>query len=113
MFPIINDRVLLASFYRNYRQRKNNREVETHGLPHPVTNRIISYANRNCRRGGFDIFQDIPEIKREKLATEEFVKICLGDEGSAKGGKLGWHCVNTLHYRLTLKYKLEYSPEGK
>jgi len=50
---------------------------------------------------------------REKLTTKEFMKICLGGEGSPKGGGLGWNCVNTLHYRLTLKYKLEYSPEGK
>ncbi len=85
----------------------------TYGLRRPVTSRIISCANRNCRRGGFDILQDISEMMREKLNTKEFVKICLGDEGSPKGGRPGWNCVNTLHYRLTLKYKREYSPEGK
>jgi hypothetical protein len=78
----------------------------TYGLPRPVTSRVIPCANRNCRRGGFDMFQDISEMMREKLATKEFVKICLGDEGSSKAGKLGWNCVNTLHYRLTLKLKL-------
>jgi len=91
----------------------NTLPSRTYGLPRPVTSRIISCANRNCRRGGFDIFQDISEMMREKLTTKEFVKICLGDEGHPKGGRPGWNCVNTLHYRLTLKYKLEYSPEGK
>jgi len=52
-------------------------------------------------------------MMREKLIAKEFVKICLGDEGSPKGGRLGWNCVYTFHYRLTLKYKLENSPEGK
>jgi len=84
-----------------------------YGLPHPVTSPIISCANRNCRSGGFDIFQDIAEMVHEKLVTKKFVKVCLGDERSRKGGNLGRDCINTLHYCLTLKYKPEYSPEGE
>ena len=37
-----------------------------YGLPRPVTSPIISCANRNCRSGGFDIFQDIAEMVHEK-----------------------------------------------
>ena len=70
----------------------------------PVANRIISCGKRNCRNGGFDIFHDISEMIDEKLSTKEFVKVCLGDEGSLKGRRLGG-CINMLHYRLTLKYK--------
>jgi len=85
----------------------------TFGLPRPVTSPIISCANRNCRSGGFDIFQDISEMVHENLTTKEFVKVCPGDEGSPKGGKLGGDCVNTLHYRLTLRYEPGHSPEKK
>jgi hypothetical protein len=85
----------------------------TYGLPRPVTSPIISCANRNCRSGGFDIFQDISEMVHEKLNTKEFVKVCLGDQDSPKGGKLGRDCVNTLHYRLTLRYEPGYSPGKK
>src|SRR5207302_11132469 len=68
-----------------------------YGLPHPVTSPIISCANRNCRRGGFDILQDIAEMVHEKLVIKKFVKVSLGDEGSRKGGNLGRDCVITLH----------------
>ena len=46
----------------------------TYGLPRPVTSPIISCANRHCRDGGFDIFQDISELVHEKLTTKEFLK---------------------------------------
>jgi hypothetical protein len=80
----------------------------TYGLPLPVTSPIISCANRHCRDGGFDIFQDISEMVHEKLTTKEFVKVCLGNERFPRGGKLGQNCINTLHYRLTLRYESEY-----
>ena len=75
----------------------------TYGLPHPVARRVIECANRNCKRGGFDIFQDITKMVNEKSTVKEFTQICCGDEGSSKGK--GRDCVNTLHYRLTLEYK--------
>lgn len=84
-----------------------------YGLPRPVTSLIISCANRNCRSGGFDIFQDVAEMVHEKLVTKEFVKVCLGDGRSPMGGNLGPHCINTLHYRLTLRYELGHSPRKK
>jgi hypothetical protein len=77
----------------------------TYAPPRPVTSPIISCANRNCRSGGFDIFQDISDMVHENLITKEFVKVCLGDERSPKGGQLGRDCINTLHYRLTLRYE--------
>ena len=85
----------------------------TYGLPRPLASPIISCANRNCRSGGFDVFQDIAEMVHEKLTTKEFVKVCLGDERSPKGGKLGRDCINTLHYRLTLRYEPGHSSEKK
>jgi hypothetical protein len=85
----------------------------TYGLPRPVTSPIISCANRSCKNGGFDIFQDISDMVREKLSTKEFVKVCLGDEGPPREGSLGRGCINTLHYRLTLKYEPGYSPKEK
>jgi hypothetical protein len=80
----------------------------TYGLPFPVTSPIISCANRHCRDGGFDIFQDILEMVHEKLTTKEFVKVCLGNEGFPEQGNPGRDCINALHYRLTLRYEPEY-----
>jgi hypothetical protein len=80
----------------------------TYGLPSRVTSPIISCANRHCRDGGFDIFQDISEMVHEKLTTKEFVKVCLGNEGFPKQGKPGRDCINAFHYRLTLRYEPEY-----
>lgn len=82
----------------------------TYGAPRPVRGRKIRCANPKCRRGGFDIFHNISEMVYEKLTTKEFIMLCSGDEGSPKGTRLGQNCLNTLHYRLTLKYKPEQSP---
>jgi hypothetical protein len=41
----------------------------------------------------------------KKLRIKEFVQVCCGDEGFPKEGQPGSDCVNTLHYRLTLKYE--------
>lgn len=79
--------------------------------PRAVTSRIISCGKRNCRKGGFDIFRDISEMIDEKLSMKEFVKVCLGNEGSTRGDRLGRGCINTLHYRLTLKYKSGQTPD--
>jgi hypothetical protein len=85
----------------------------TYGLPRPLTSPIISCANRNCRNGGFDIFQDIAAMVHENLTTKEFEKVCLGDERPPTGGKLGQDCINTLHYRLSLSYEPGHSPGKK
>ena len=91
----------------------NTLPSRTYGLPRPVTSPIISCANRNCRTGGFDIFQDISEMVQENLTTKEFAKVCPGDAGSPGGAKRGQECTNTLHYRLTLRYEPGHWPEKK
>ena len=73
-----------------------------YGRSHAVANRVIACANRNCKDGGFDILPDISQMVNERLTVKEFVQICCGNEGAAKGS--GANCVNTLHYRLTLQY---------
>jgi hypothetical protein len=107
VFPTL-DNVLIESWEEDNGVGKpymSTLPPRTYGAPHPVRGRKIRCANPKCRRGGFDISQDISEMVYEKLTTREFVKDCLGDEGSPKGHKLGRDCTNTLHYRLTLKYK--------
>jgi len=43
VLPIIDDRVLFASFYRNYRQRENNPEVDSPmRVPRSIYNEAIS-----------------------------------------------------------------------
>jgi len=79
----------------------------SYGLPHSAASRVIPCANRSCNGRGFDIFQDISEMVREKLHIKEFVQVCCGDEGSPKEAQRRRDCVNTLHYRLTLKYEPE------
>ena len=76
-----------------------------YGRPRSVTSRVIVCANRNCKRGGFDILQDVSQMVHEKLETKEFVQVCCGDEGSST--ERGRSCINTLHYCLTLEYTLE------
>jgi len=107
MFPMLYD-VLIESWEEGtgmgnpYTTTPPSR---TYGLPHSVSSRVIACANRSCNMGGFDILQDISEMVREKWHIKEFVQVCCGYEGSPKGGQRGRDCVNTLHYRLTLKYE--------
>lgn len=80
-----------------------------YGRSHPVTNRIIACANRNCKGGGFDIRPDISKMIHERLTTKEFVQVCCGHEDRPRG--LGQNCINMLHYRLTLEYTRGQSPK--
>ncbi len=78
-----------------------------YGPPRSIAGRTIPCANRSCRRGGFNILQEISEMVYEGLTTKEFVKDCPGDEGTPK--RRGRDCLNTLHYRLILKYRVHKS----
>jgi hypothetical protein len=110
-FPMLED-VLIESWQEGmgtgnpYTQTLPSR---AYGRSRPVSNRVIACANRNCEGGGFDIFQDIEKMVHERLTTKEFVQVCCGNEGAAKG--LGRNCINTLHYRLTLEYAPAQFPE--
>src|SRR5579863_4829611 len=75
-----------------------------YGPLRPINELTIPCANRICRRGGFNISQDISTMADEGLTTKEFVQVCPGDEGTPK--RRGRDCLNTLHYRLTLKYRV-------
>jgi hypothetical protein len=87
----------------------NTLPTRAYGRPHSVASRVIQCANRRCKDGGFDVLQDISKMVHEQLTTKEFVQVCSGSEGPAKG--LGRDCVNTLHYRLTLEFAPGQTPE--
>ena len=108
-FPMLED-VLIESWQEGMgigNPYTSTLPSRAYGRPHSVTNRVIACANRGCKNGGFDILQDISKMVHERLMTKEFVQVCCGNEGSAKGRD----CVNTLHYRLTLEYLPGRSPE--
>src|SRR5262249_1684897 len=95
VFPMLED-VLIES--RQEGMGMGNPYTSTlpsraYGRPHPVANRVIACANRNCKSGGFDILQDISKMVHERLTTKEFVQACPGNEGSMKGA--GRDCINT------------------
>jgi len=103
-FPMLDD-VLIESWQEGAgvgNPYTSTLPSRTYGLPHSVARRVIECANRSCKRGGFDIFQDISQMVNEKSIVKEFTGICCGDESSAEGK--GRDCVNMLHYRLTLEY---------
>lgn len=77
----------------------------TYTNPHQVTEPRIRCSNNRCKRGGYDIEQEIRNMTLGKVTEREFELLCEGDEGSAKGRKKGDRCMNVLHVRLKLKYK--------
>src|SRR5437899_4839937 len=79
----------------------------SYGLPHSAATRVIPCANRSCNGRGFDIFQDISEMVREKLHIKEFVQVCSPPDPSPPPPPPPPPPPNTLHYRLTLKYEPE------
>ena len=104
-FPMLDD-VLIESWQEGAgvgNPYTSTLPSRTYGLPHSVARRVIECANRSCKRGGFDIFQDISKMVNEKSTVREFTQVCRGEESSSTGK--GRDCVNTLHYRLTLEYK--------
>ena len=111
VFPMLED-VLIESWQEGIGMGNpytSTLPSRAYGRPHSATNRVIACANRNCKNGGFDILQDISKMVHERLTMREFVQVCCGAEGPAKG--LGRDCINTLHYRLTLEYTPGQSPE--
>jgi hypothetical protein len=110
-FPMLED-VLIESWQEG--MGAGNPYTQTlprrgYGLPRHVSTPIISCANRNCRDGGFDVLADISKMIHERQTTKEFVQVCNGNEGFAKGPNR--NCVNTLHYRLTLEYAPGQTPQ--
>ena len=106
-FPMLED-VLIESWQEGIgvgNPYTNMLPSRAYGRSHPVSNRLIACANRNCKSGGFDITNDISKMVRERLTTMEFVQVCCGNEGPSRD------CFNALHYRLTLEYTPGQSPE--
>lgn len=75
-----------------------------------TTGGLIRCSNPMCNRGGYEVDWDVHDMLRRKLVTKEFTRRCPGDEGSPKGRRPGPKCLNTLHFKLTLKYKPEHAP---
>lgn len=110
-FPMLED-VLIESWQEGMgtgNPYTNTLPGRGYGRSHSIASPVIQCANRNCKDGGFNILPDISKMIHERLTTKEFVQVCSGNEGSAKGP--GQNCVNTLHYRLTLEYSQGQSPE--
>jgi hypothetical protein len=77
----------------------------TYTNPHQVTEPRMRCSNKRCKRGGYDIEQEIRNMTYGKVTDREFILRCEGDEGSPGGRKKGNSCMNMLHVRLKLKYK--------
>ncbi len=76
---------------------------------HQVTEPRMRCSNKRCRRGGYDIEQEIRNMTYSKATEREFILHCEGDEGTPGGRKKGDRCMNMLHVRLKLKYKEDLS----
>lgn len=76
-----------------------------YGSPLPLRQGLIHCSNPFCRRGGYEIDLELGRIIQDKKERAEFLMRCPGDEGSPKGRRIGRHCLNALHVRLTIKYK--------
>lgn len=81
----------------------------TYTNPHQVKEPRMRCSNNRCKRGGYDIEQEIRNMIYSRVTEREFILHCEGDEGSPKGRKKGQPCMNMLHVRLKLKYKDERS----
>ena len=83
----------------------------------PVSLRTIGgckpCSNTRCNGGGFEIDFNVNEMVRLEQTKREFHESCPGDEGSPKGRRIGPPCLNTLYYRITLKYKPDQNPQER
>ena len=66
---------------------------------------LMSCSNPYCNRGGYEIDSDIAEMVRDKCDVKEFSRLCPGDEGSEKGRRPGKKCLNSLRFRIKLRYR--------
>lgn len=74
--------------------------------PEQINEPIMRCSNPRCERGGYEIDREIEKMTYSKALYSEFVLQCPGDEGSPKGRRKGAECMNALHVRLTLRYKV-------
>ena len=65
----------------------------------------IPCANPDCYHGGFRFDQEITEMVRHKAESREGEKHCPGNEAYDKGKRPGLQCLNSLRYRITIRYK--------
>jgi hypothetical protein len=61
----------------------------TYTNPHQVKQPRMRCSNNRCKRGGYDIEQEIRNMTYGKVTEREFILHCEGDEGSPKGRKKG------------------------
>jgi hypothetical protein len=106
-FPEIEE-ALISSYETGDDVPTHRGETEpkkTHGRPQRISEPRIRCSNKRCQRGGYDIESELRKMVWSKETASEFEMNCKGDEGTPKGRKKGYSCCNTLHARLTIKYK--------
>ena len=67
----------------------------------------INCSNPSCKRGGFEISHEIRDMISKKDTERKTMIVCIGDEGSPKGRKIGRSCINRIETEIKIKYKEE------
>lgn len=65
----------------------------------------INCSNSICKRDGFQIGQEIRDMVSKGDTERKEMLVCIGDEGSPKGRKIGRRCINHINTEIKIKYK--------
>jgi hypothetical protein len=66
---------------------------------------FINCRNPLCYNGGFSIGSILRDMVRNGQTEFETSKLCQGNEGSAKGGRIYRKCMNFFKIIVSIKYK--------
>jgi hypothetical protein len=92
-------------------------EVEEHGKGVDSSNRtrthtksnlpgeFVSCHNPMCYGGGFQLGLYLFSMTSSKKTEFEETTLCVGNEGSPKGGRIYRRCVNTFKIKIHIIYK--------
>ena len=68
---------------------------------------FVNCNNPTCYGGGFQLGHYLYEATAARKNEVEETTMCVGYEGSPKGGRIYRKCVNTFRIKITLTYKEE------